>query len=301
MKEEELVNVKGAAEVYGPAPEIDLTKIKNINAAKVDGEFAEKVKVSEKKMKKNKFCFAEEFSVKLPSNGIPYKAFGDEVLASGQLTIRPMSLSDEEILGNRNYINNGTVFLKVLENCIVENVNVKKLIPYDVFFLLYYLRKITYGEDYKFEVTCPECGKKYEKQINISDVEWEEIEDEKAEGIKTIKLPVSKFTVVIEAATLGNEEEVSRLLKTKGYDDYGDNVLTYVARTREILDADGEPVNPRDYADFFNALPGRDRTEITKAFEKIDDLLIPMVELKCPKCETEDKASIPFTKEFFRY
>jgi hypothetical protein len=29
--------------------------------------------------------------------------------------------------------------------------------------------------------------------------------------------------------------------------------------------------------------------------------LIPMVDLVCPKCETEDKASIPFTKEFFRY
>ena len=53
--------------------------------------------------------------------------------------------------------------------------------------------------------------------------------------------------------------------------------------------------------DFFNVLPGRDRTEITKAFEKIEELLIPMVDLVCPKCEAEDKASIPFTKEFFRY
>lgn len=301
MKEEELMKVKGAVETYGPAPEIDLSKIKNTKAAKVGDEFAEKIKISEKKMKKNKFCFTEEYSVNLPSNGIPYRAFGDEIMASGKLTIRPMSLADEEILGNKNYINNGTAFLKVLENCIVEDINVKKLIPYDVFFLLYYLRKITYGEDYKFEVTCPNCGKKYEKQINISDVEWEEIEDDNAEGIKTIKLPVSKFTVVIETTTLGNEEEVSRLLKTKGYDDYGENVLTYVARTREILDDKGEPVNPRDYADFFNVLPGRDRTEITKAFEKIEELLIPMVDLVCPKCEAEDKASIPFTKEFFRY
>ena len=29
MKEEELMKVKGAVETYGPAPEIDLSKIKN--------------------------------------------------------------------------------------------------------------------------------------------------------------------------------------------------------------------------------------------------------------------------------
>ena len=299
MTEEELMNskVSMAEKQYGPAPGIDLSKIKNTKAAKIEKEFKEKISTT--KARKNKFCFMEDYQVKLPSNGIPYKDFDDDELANGEITIRPMSLADEEILGNKTYSKNGTIFSKLLDSCIVNNVNVKKLIPYDVFYLLYYLRKITSGEDYKFETTCPECGKKYEKTIDISEVEWEEIEDKAVRGIKTIKLPVSKFTLTIEAPTLGNEEEVVKI--SKKFEDSSDTILNYVVRTREILDDNGEPVNPDDYADFFEALPGKDRAEITKAFEKIEDLTVPVVKMTCPKCSAEDEASIPFTKDFFRY
>ena len=299
MTEEELMNskVSMAEKQYGPAPGIDLSKIKNTKAAKIEKEFKEKISTT--KARKNKFCFMEDYQVKLPSNGIPYKDFDDDELANGEITIRPMSLADEEILGNKTYSKNGTIFSKLLDSCIVNNVNVKKLIPYDVFYLLYYLRKITYGEDYKFEITCPECGKKYEKTIDISEVEWEEIEDKTVRGIKTIKLPVSKFTLTIEAPTLGNEEEVVKI--SKKFEDSSDTILNYVVRTRELLDDNGEPVNPNDYADFFEALPGKDRAEITKAFEKIEDLTVPVVKMSCPKCSAEDEASIPFTKDFFRY
>ena len=298
MTEEELMNSKAsmAEKQYGPAPGIDLSKIKNIKAAKIEKEFKEKISTT--KARKNKFCFMEDYQVKLPSNGIPYKDL-DDGLANGEITIRPMSLADEEILGNKTYSKNGTIFSKLLDSCIVNDVNVKKLIPYDVFYLLYYLRKITYGEDYKFEITCPECGKKYEKTIDISEVEWEEIEDKTVRGVKTVKLPVSKFTLTIEAPTLGNEEEVVKI--SKKFEDSSDTILNYVVRTRELLDDNGEPVNPDDYADFFEALPGKDRAEITKAFEKIEDLTVPVVKMSCPKCSAEDEASIPFTKDFFRY
>ena len=298
MTEEELMNSKAsmAEKQYGPAPGIDLSKIRNTKAAKIEKEFKEKISTT--KARKNKFCFMEDYQVKLPSNGIPYKDL-DDGLANGEITIRPMSLADEEILGNKTYSKNGTIFSKLLDSCIVNDVNVKKLIPYDVFYLLYYLRKITYGEDYKFEITCPECGKKYEKTIDISEVEWEEIEDKTVRGVKTVKLPVSKFTLTIEAPTLGNEEEVVKI--SKKFEDSSDTILNYVVRTRELLDDNGEPVNPDDYADFFEALPGKDRAEITKAFEKIEDLTVPVVKMSCPKCSAEDEASIPFTKDFFRY
>ena len=143
MTEEELMNskVSMAEKQYGPAPGIDLSKIKNTKAAKIEKEFKEKISTT--KARKNKFCFMEDYQVKLPSNGIPYKDFDDDELANGEITIRPMSLADEEILGNKTYSKNGTIFSKLLDSCIVNNVNVKKLIPYDVFYLLYYLRKIT--------------------------------------------------------------------------------------------------------------------------------------------------------------
>lgn len=302
MTEEELMEsqkakVAEAAKVYGEAPKIDLSKIKNAKSANVSKELDKKIAESVKRQKKNKFCFTEEHIVQLPSNGKVYKDFDDEEIKNGVVRIRPMSLADEETLANQSYIKNGTVFSHLLESCIVNDINVKKLLPYDVFYLLYTLRKITYGEDYKFDVVCPNCGKKYTQSINISDVEWQTLEEED-DMVKVIKLPISKYTITIEASTLGNEEEVNRLSKTS---DAGEVILNYVARTIEILDDEGEPVNPKDFADFYEALPGRDRAEITKAFENIDSLEIPMVSLVCPKCDEEDMVSIPFNKSFFRY
>jgi len=297
MTEAELLKSNELVKQYGPAPEIDLGKIKNAKTAGVSKELKQKIETSVKREKKNKFCFTEEQEIELPTKGKLYQDSDNENLRNGIVRVRPMSLADEETITNQSYIKNGTVFTHLLENCIVDDIDVKKLVPYDVYYLLYTLRKITYGEDYRFEVTCPECGKKYIREIDISDVEWETLE-EVEDFTKTIKLPVSKYTVVIEAASLGNEEEVNRLGKTS---DTGEVILGYVARTREILDDEGNPVNPKDFIDFYTALPGRDRSEISKNFKKIDDLKIPTVELICPKCGKEDEATIPFEKDFFRY
>jgi len=301
MTEEELMNKKvaEASAIYGEAPKIDLSKIKNAEAAKVSGELKEKITASSKKQKKNKFCFTEEHVERLPTGGLLYQDFEDEEVRNGEITIRPMSLVDEEILTNQGYIKNGTVFIKLLENCVVNNIDVSKLSPYDVFYLLYSLRKITYGEDYRFDITC-ECGKKYETTIDISEVEWQELtKEDNVKSVVTLKLPVSKFTVTIEMSTLGNESESYKLAKK--YSDAGEVVLNYIVRTREVLDDKGEPINPDDYADFFEALPGKDRAQISKAFEKIDNLEIPKAKVVCPKCGKEEEVAIPFNKEFFRY
>ena len=302
MTEEELekkgsTKVNAAIETYGEAPKIDLSKIKNANAAKVEGEFKAKISETATKARKSKFCFTEEHIVPLPTKGILYKNLGDEQVANGEITLRPMSFSDEDILSNQSYIKNGTVFTKLLSSCIVNDIDVRKLAAYDVFYLLYTLRKITYGDDYKFKITCAECKKEYEVEVDISDVEWEEMEDG-VEPVATIKLPISKYTITINMPSLGDEEEVNKI--SKKYD-FSDTILNYVVRTVEILDTDGDPINPNDYGDFFQALPGRDRAEITKAFDKMENLTIPMVDIVCPKCHTEDRVSIPFTKEFFRY
>ena len=304
MTEEELMNsnMNAAIQQYGSAPKIDLSKIKNAKAANVNKELKEKIQNSKSKERKNKFCFAEEEHVRLPTAGFLYKDFDDEELKNGEITIRPMSLADEGILGNQKYLKEGTVFTKLLENCIVNDIDVKKLVPYDVFYLLYYLRKITYGEDYTFTVTCPVCGKQYEKTIDIANVEWQELtEEDNAEYVKTIKLPKSKFTITIETPSLGNEEDIKKI--SKKFEAYSELILGYIVRTIEVLDDKGEPISPDDYGDFFEALPGMDRAEITKAFEKVEDMKIPTIKVVCPNesCGEEDEVTIPFDKEFFRY
>ena len=288
-------------EGYTPAPTLDLSKIKNITAAKgtVDEEFAEKVETNAKKARKAKFCFTEEHDIEIPTGGLLYQDAEDKDIKSGIVRLQPMSLADEEIISNQSYAKNGSTFRHLLNNCVLNNFDVKKFAAYDVYYLLHALRRITYGNDYKFEITCPECGKKYEYSMDISQAEFEQLKPEdNVHAVETIKLPVSKYTIVIKMASLGDEEEVNRL--SKRYDT-SDVVLGYVARTISVTDDKNEPVNPSDFVDFFEALPGRDRAEITKRFEKLDDLKIPTLNVVCPKCGVEEETTIPFNKEFFRY
>lgn len=301
-EQEEKLKEKMEAQ-YGPAPKLDLSKIKNATAVKrVEPEskpLANKVEETVKKVSKSKFCFTEEHEIQLPTNGLLYQDCDDSDIKTGMIKLKPMSLADEEIISNQTYIKNGSVFRKLLDNCITSNINARELTPYDTYYLLYALRRITYGEDYKFEITCPNCGKKFDYSLNVSDMSFEELKPEdNVKPIVTIKLPVSKFTVTIKMTTLGTDEEIARLSRVS---DAGETILGYVARTEALLDQNGDPISPDDYVDFYEALPGRDRAEITKAFEKIDDLKIPEVTVTCPKCGEETEMQVPFNKEFFRY
>jgi len=300
-----MANKEQMEEIYGKAPELDLSKIKNLKAAKseLSEEFSEKVVSETKKAKKNKFCFTEEHEIQLPTNGVLYRDAEDAGIRVGLVKIQPMSLVDEENLSNQSYIKNGTVFTKLLENCVLSNFDVRKFAPYDVYYLIYALRRITYGDDYEFDIPCPECGKKHRYSLDVSKVDFGEID--KNSTLKpiaeNIKLPVSKYTVSIRYSQVGDEEEVYRLSKIPQNEDKGDTVLNYAARTIEILDDEGEPLLPKDYPDFYEALPGKDRVEISKHFKEIDELEIPSVSTVCPKCGNEFKFQIPFNKEFFRY
>lgn len=304
MTEEEKAKMQMMEETYGKAPTLDLSKVKNLKAAKKDvsQDLVNKIEVDTRKAKKNKFCFTEEHEIQIPTNGVLYQDAEDDDIKKGLVKLQPMSLADEEVLANQSYIKNGTVFTKLLKNCVLNNFDVRKLAPYDVYYLIYALRRITYGDDYEFDVTCPECGKKHKYTLDVSTVSFEELnKSSELNSTVTLTLPVSKYTVTIRYGQIGDEEEVYRLAKDPVNEDKGDIVLNYVARTIEILDDEKEPLLPKDYADFYQALPGRDRAEISKAFKYIDDLEIPSINTVCPKCGNEFKFQIPFNKEFFRY
>ena len=302
MEKEEEAKKTQMEEIYGAAPKIDLSKIKNVEAINKVGnkeakDIALKAEVSRKKQTKAKFCFTEEYEVELPTGGVLYQDLGDEDLKNGIVKIKPMSVAEEEIIANQTYINNGSVFRHLLNSCIVNEFDAKDLVPYDVYYLIYALRHYTYGEEYSFDVSCDECGKQFPFSLNIADVEFPKLDKEETKW-KTIKFPVSKYSALMRCTVLGDEEELLKLKKTK---DYGDTVLALTLRTREVFDEEGNPINPKDFPDFFQALPGRDRGAITKAFENIDGLEIPKVTCECPHCGGTQEMAIPFTKEFFRY
>ena len=300
MTEEEKKAKKKYEETYGEAPSLDFSGIKNAEAIKLNNSVSKdvvnKINNDNLKKQKSKFCFTEEHEVQIPC-GCLYSNFEDEYIKRGIVRLQPMSLADEEILANQAYIKNGTTFIKLLNSCMLNDFDARNFVPYDLFYLLYTLRQITYGSDYKFKIACGNCSKEFEYELNMDEIEFQTLENETL--VKTIKLPVSKYTVVMRAVTLGDEEAKNKI--SKKYSDFGEAVLNFVVRTEEITDNKGDPVNPDDYADFYSALPGKDRAEISKAFKKFDELEIPKVNVVCEKCGEEIEMEIPFNKEFFRY
>ena len=170
-------------------PKLDLSKIANIDALgsedkSVLNKAKEKNKTSARKAAKSKFNFTEAMPFPLPSKGRFYQDSEDEDLRNGIIKIKPMSLADEEIITNQSFLKNGTMFRKLFDTCIESDYNAGDLLQYDVLYIMYALRSISYGDDYKFEVQC-DCGKSFEYEMNVSDIEWkemEDIEDERGNG-----------------------------------------------------------------------------------------------------------------------
>jgi hypothetical protein len=301
MTEEEKRAKESMEAAYGAAPVLDLSKIKNIKAAEkknnISKEIVEKAEKQIEKERKSKFSFTEEHEIRIPTNGYLYQNADDEDIKNGIVRLQPMTLKDEEILSNQSYIKNGSVFRRLIDSCMLNNFEAKYFTPYDVYYLIYALREITYGKDYSFEVSCidEKCNKKFNYDLKMSEVEFETLENE-IEPIKTVKLPVSKYTVTIRYQTIGDDEEARKMVS-----DCGDLAKSFAVRTVEILNNDDEPVNPKDWPEFYEAIPGKDRAELTKLFKDIDDLKVPTVKVTCPKCGAEWETEIPFNKEFFRY
>lgn len=288
---------------YPEPPKIDLSKIKNTEALKKasieERQFAkdleEKVEISAIKRNKSKFNFTEEYEVELPSKGIFYKNEKDKGIRKGYVTIRPMSVAEEEILSNKNYLKSGSTFRRVFDACICNDFEAKKLCSYDAYYLMYALRKYSYGDEYDLKLTCPDCEAEYDYTLDISEIPFEEL-DESLEYSRTIKLPVSRYTVVMHVATLEDDEELEKLKRR--YPNQSETVLTYYNLTDQVLDNEGDEIPMEDWMDFFNALPVRDKGEIVNKFEK--DSMIPEITVICPKCGAEHKMAIPMQAGFFR-
>lgn len=281
-----------------PVAPIDLSAIKNLETASERDESLKGIKkASEMRKKKSKFCFMEANKIPLLSGGRYYLDAEDEDLRNGYIKLYPISMTEEEVLTNQAYLKSNSAFRILFENCMASNYDASKLLSYDAYYLLYALRNISYGSDYKFDCKCADCGKEFKKEIDIEEVDWEEI-PENVKDINEIKLPVSNYTVKIRLARLADEEESTRLKTTKKYEDVSDRVVSLVVQTLEIKDDNGELLNPNDWADFYEALPGKDRVEISKCFEFANN--VPTATIVCPKCGATRQVPIPMDRDFFR-
>lgn len=286
--------------------QIDLSKIKNIDAAEaVEPGFSEKVVKPARRKRSGKFDFAAAELIPLPSGGRLYESVTDEKqILKGFIEMYPMTIKEEEILSTPRFIKTGSATRMILERCIASNIDAKDLLLFDSNFLLFYLRKISYGDKYKFEITCsnPICERKFTHEVDISKLVFEDLPKTVKEPI-TIKLPVSKFTVKTILPRLYHSEEIfmrNQNRKKSSTDEDKRMLDNLIVTTLEVLDKSGEEVRKSDWEEFYESLTGidsgtlREKTTFSTGVDELKGVI-------CPYCDADYSGTIPIGPEFFRF
>jgi hypothetical protein len=88
----------------------------------------------------------------LPSRGALYNEELDGTIVSGEIHVHPMTALTEINLKNPDLLFNGKALLSVVQECIPGIRKPLELFGRDVDALLFFLRLVTYGSEYRIEV-----------------------------------------------------------------------------------------------------------------------------------------------------
>jgi hypothetical protein len=288
--------------------DIDLSKLSNLDAVnKVEPSFEEEVDKTERKVKDiraKKFHFTESELVSLPSKGRFYKDnTNDEDIFSGKIRMMSMTAKEEEILSTPRFIRSGAVIRMILDRCIESDIEAKDILLFDSNYLMFYLRSLSYGDEYTFDIKCSNimCGRKFKHSINITELEFEELPDDVEEPI-VISLPKSKYTIKTILPRLYHSEEINakNSNRKKKVDDENKRVVdNLLVTTLEILDTNGEKLSKKDWEAFYEALPSYDLAELREK-TTFDTGVDSLENIMCPYCEEDYSGKIPIGTNFFR-
>lgn len=296
------------AEAPPSMDEIDLSSVANYDAtAKKDKGFEEvvKAKAKPKSRKDNRFNFSDAELVPLPSKGRLYKEVTDDPdVLDGFIKLYPMTTKEEEILSTQRHLRTGASTRLILQNCIDSAIDAKDILVFDSNFLLFYLRKISYGDEYEFEIASTEDAlrRKFKHTINISELRFEELDDSVKEPI-VINLPKSKYSVEAVLPRMYHIEEIYKMnarreKKTSDSDKrLLDNLLVTTVR---ILDDEKNEVPEKYWEEFYEALPGMDIAELREK-TKFDTGVDEIKGVICPYTDRDMDITIPMGPEFFRF
>jgi hypothetical protein len=277
------------------------SKVRANHPSKVTTE--EKVPLTQRLSNVSRFEPAA-ISVEVPSHGFLYAgATNDADAARGIIKVRQLTLNEEKILTTDRFVQQGKALDMILENCIKSDIDPYSLISSDRLYLLFYIKGMSYGLDYDFDVKCYHCGFNFEQTIQIDKLEIKEWTEETypREPI-VIELPMSKF--IIEAHMMRGREETKLMEKARELrnlnqaDDSIGEALSLLAD--KVTTNDGEVLSPKDKEDFIGNMVAGDADFFRETIRNKDCGIQPLKQIYCPRCEGALEFNVPLGRNFFR-
>ena len=235
-----------------------------------------------------------EKTFQLPSKGV----FGGPV----EITLRAMTTREEKILLTARDF---TVFERLVESCTVKpkDLDIGTLHQNDIMYLVYALRDLTFGNTYIQEVVCPECGAKFEADIDIADMSVSYLDVDSLDSKLNIKLPVNGDELQLKLLSVGDIKRLDKMIKQKtakgrlkdpdSYEMVVKLMETIVTRNNEDFESTEEKQN---YVDNLNL---KDLIKIQNALSEINFGIDTTVTRICDRCGEEIEVRGLICPEFF--
>ena len=194
----------------------------------------------------------------------------------------------------------------IIEGCCIEKpaIHVYDMSLGDYEFLLHKLRIVTYGEDYKVSLRCPDCGEAIETIAKLDQLSVKEFDEETIRNLQTFMLPKSGRTITLNFLSPHLVEEMEAKVKDmkRRYKTATIDFETLVRLLTNIDLVDGEKKSETELDNIITNLPALDLQKILNNMDKLNQQigLDNTLYLTCPKCGGEVTTFFRFGPEFFR-
>lgn len=240
----------------------------------------------------------EDFS--LPSKGMLYGRQFDPTIK-----LRSMTVAEEmRRLSATEYPYKN--MSDIIDDCIVGQkppISTYDMCLGDYQYLLYKLRTVTYGPDYKLSMVCPYCGELFDFTQNLDELEVHEYDDSIKELFQ-VELPSTKHIISLTLQTPRVLDNIDRKKKEmrKQFPDMKYDPTLLLTIEYLIGEIDGQPINPATIQTFVENLPMRDTNILLQRSIKLNEKVgvETVITTNCTNCGQEVKAPFRFTDEFFR-
>jgi rRNA maturation protein Nop10 len=245
--------------------------------------------------------------IELPSHGYLYKEVTNDpdIIEKGSIRIRPMTVNEEKILTTPRMVKSGQALDGVFQNCIKSDINSEDLLSSDRVYLMLWLRSVSYGNEYKFDLTCPNntCEKRFEYMVDLTNHPITEMEDPSISEPFKFHLPIMGYDVYFRLPRGKDEIEMIKMQnEPKSLNASDETIVRRMSSVMiEIKDSEsGESIPKNQIEEFVNSMVAGDASLFRDEMIRLDAGVEDIKGITCPHCGHEFDSPIPVTENFFR-
>ncbi len=209
-------------------------------------------------------------TISLPSRGLLYPK--DNPLSSGEIEMSYMSAKHEDILTNTNYLKNGTVIDKLLQELIVTPIDFDDLLVGDKNALLFAARILGYGKDYPIQFKNTQTGLMEDYVVDLTTLKEKELNESlitPGRNEFTFTLPQSQNVITFKMLTHRDEKKINQEIAglKKVYPNESFSVTTRLKYLILAVEGNHDQKDIRDFVD--NYLTAQDARALRDYYSQI--------------------------------